>query len=131
MKKILLVDDFEELLNSNVLLLSRKKEWKDFQIDSAKNKQEAINYLENNKDGLELIILDLAIPTREEALEVLMKIKEERFPTRILIITGWIDSSIMAKLSPFQIQDILLKSTGCDELSARAKIAISQPKMLC
>jgi len=129
MKKILVVEDNNVTRKNVVELFSFEKEWKNYKIDGAKNRLEAMNYLDSNKRGLELILLDLGIPTIQEGLDILKRIQKEFISTRILVVSCHTDRDTLSSVAPLGTHGFIAKPIDdFEELLVRSKIAIKESK---
>jgi DNA-binding NtrC family response regulator len=82
--KLLIIDDNKEILDALCEFLSKKK----YDITSANNGLEGLKYLENEKQGFDVVITDLIMPDISGV--ALISIIKKRFPdTLVIAITGW------------------------------------------
>ena len=82
--KLLIIDDNKEILDALCEFLSKKK----YDITSANNGLEGLKYLEQEKQGFDVVITDLIMPDISGV--ALISIIKKRFPDIIVIaITGW------------------------------------------
>lgn len=83
-KKILIIDDNEDVLSTLYQFLSHKK----YQVVSATNGLDALKLFDAEKEGFDLIITDLVMPSISGvAIIAIVKDKKPHIP--IIAITGW------------------------------------------
>jgi len=80
-RRILLVDDEEELLNSLGKVLERRK----MQVFKASNGKNALEFLD--KHVVDIVILDIKMPGMD-GIETLKKIKERDLNVEVILLTG-------------------------------------------
>lgn len=117
-KQVLIVDDEETLTWSLAKSLSSDRETYD--VTTANSGEEALSLFRNKV--FDVVVLDIRLPGIN-GLDVLMKIKEQRPSTKVIIMTAYGSSEIKAKAKargslfyiekPFEIdqmRDLILKS---------------------
>jgi len=129
MRQILIVDD-EKIARKGLtehLALDLDDEEQEYQIDSVGNTNQAINYLTENK-RIELVFLDLALPTLQDGFQVLNKINEDSISTRVLVVSchaNKVENSIVGT----EIHGFLPKPLNWNKIGQITKDVISQPKI--
>ena len=82
--KLLIIDDNKEILDALCEFLSKKK----YDITSANNGLEGLKYLEQEKQGFDIVITDLIMPDISGV--ALISIIKKKYPdTLVIAITGW------------------------------------------
>ncbi|HOD69850.1 MAG: Sporulation initiation phosphotransferase F [Deltaproteobacteria bacterium ADurb.BinA179] len=123
-KQVLIVDDEETLTWSLAKSLSNDRET--YEITTANNGETALSL--TREKPFDLVVLDIRLPGIN-GLDVLLKIKEERPATKVIIMTAYGSSEIKAKAKargslfyiekPFEIdqmRDLILKALREDEV---------------
>jgi DNA-binding NtrC family response regulator len=82
--KILIIDDNEDVLSTLYQFLSHKK----YQVVSATNGLDALKLFEAEKNGFDLIITDLVMPSIS-GVAIIAIVKEKNPDIPIIAITGW------------------------------------------
>ena len=83
-KKILVIDDNEDVLTTITQFLTQKK----FNVLSASNGLDALKQCELEKENIDLIITDLVMPSISGV--AIISIVKEKYPKiPIIAITGW------------------------------------------
>jgi DNA-binding response OmpR family regulator len=83
-EKILIIDDNEDVLSTLYQFLSHKQ----YQVVSATNGLDALKLFDAEKEGFDLIITDLVMPSISGvAIIAIVKDKKPNIP--IIAITGW------------------------------------------
>ncbi len=91
-KQVLIVDDEETLTWSLAKSLSHDREA--YEITTANDGETALSLLK--EDNFDLVVLDIRLPGIS-GLDVLMKIKEDKPSTKVIIMTAYGSSEIKAK----------------------------------
>ncbi len=117
-KHVLLVDDEETLTWSLAKSLTQDREV--YELTTANDGETALSLV--RKDSFDLVVLDIRLPGIS-GLDVLMKIKEEKPATKVIIMTAYGSSDIKAKAKargslyylekPFeinQLRELILKA---------------------
>lgn len=82
--KILVIDDNEDVLSTLYQFLSHKK----YQVVSATNGLDALKLFDAEKEGFDLIITDLVMPSIT-GVAIIAIVKDKRPNIPIIAITGW------------------------------------------
>ncbi len=83
-KKLLIIDDSEEILSALCNYFSQKG----FTVSSAANGLDGLKILENETEGFDLVITDLVLPNISGV--AVISIVKNKFPkTPVIAITGW------------------------------------------
>ena len=109
MTDILVIDD-EVAVNNNIRKILAKK---NFNVDQALSKNEAIKKIEDKAYGL--VLLDLKIP-EVKGLELLKAINDRRPDTRVIIITGYASIETAIESARLGAVDYLPKPFTPDEI---------------
>jgi len=113
---ILVVDD-EVAVNNNIRKILSKR---DFNVDQASTKAEALEKIEENT--YKLVILDLKIP-EVKGLELLKAIRDRRPETMVIIITGYASIETAIEASRMGAVDYLPKPFTPEEIRTAAEKA--------
>ena len=114
--EILVIDD-EVAVNNNVRKILSKK---DFHVDQAVTKAEALEKIEQK--AYALVVLDLKIP-EVNGLELLKAIRDKRPETMVIIITGYASIETAVEASRMGAVDYLPKPFTPDEIRDAAEKA--------
>lgn len=114
--EILVIDD-EVAVNNNVRKILSKK---DFHVDQAVTKTEALEKIEQKSYAL--VVLDLKIP-EVKGLELLKAIRDKRPETMVIIITGYASIETAVEASRMGAVDYLSKPFTPEEIRDAAEKA--------
>jgi DNA-binding response OmpR family regulator len=114
--EILVIDD-EVAVNNNVRKILSKK---DFHVDQAVTKAEALEKIEQK--AYALVVLDLKIP-EVNGLELLKAIRDKRPETMVIVITGYASIETAVEASRMGAVDYLPKPFTPDEIRDAAEKA--------
>ena len=114
MKKILVVDDNEQILRIYRRILSKEG----FDVHTAKDAEKALGLI---NDSFNLVISDFEMPGMNGA--ALCREIKKRFNERIpvIIVSGMIDSARMIQIKKSGADDVLDKTSGIDSLVTSVK----------
>ena len=82
--------------------------------------EEGLNYILNNKDSFDCLILDLLLPTKD-GLSILEALKEKRIDKKILILSALKDSRVMNNIEMFNVDYYMMKPFSLESLELRLK----------
>lgn len=116
---ILLVDD-EDTIES---LLSEMLSFQNFIVIEASSGEEAIKKFEENKNKVDLVILDYHLSDMNGG-KVLEKIRELRKDVPVFIATGVMDESIIEKLNQLRVDKFIEKPYEFDSLLSLISIYV-------
>ena len=118
MSKLMLVDDNEEIIE----LYERAFESiSDIEIVKvAKDGEEAIEYLENNIENIDLIILDIVMP-KKDGIDVLKFMKDNYINKKIIVVTSCNSESTIRKVTEFGANYYMLKPIDVEKLIDKVK----------
>lgn len=108
---ILVVDDEPSVLLTTVLVLERKG----CRIAVAKDGKEAVSTYEQNKDAINLVLLDMMMPIMEgdKTIKALRKINPD---VKIIAVSGFTKEDERYKNSLKDVQAFLVKPYSIDDL---------------
>lgn len=114
--KLLIIDD-------NVQLVEAIKEYfkNNDQIEvkfEAHNGQEGFNLIENKKDKIDMIILDLIMPVKD-GIYVLNEMKDKGIDKDVIVTTSYNATETIREVSEFGVNYYLLKPFDLEELEKR------------
>lgn len=89
---------------------------------------EGLNYILNNKDSFDCLILDLLLPTMD-GLSILEKLKEKRIEKKILILSGYKDNKVMENLTKYNVDYYMMKPFSLESLEYRLKDILLSKKI--
>lgn len=124
-KKILLVEDnlkFSEVINNYFMNNDSIKI-----VHTSHDGLDAINYLKENKDNVDLIILDLVMP-RKDGYFVLAELKKLNITKDIIVTTSFNSASTIRKLSDYGVKFYMLKPFEMEDLEHKIKLVDSLDK---
>jgi len=120
MKKILIIDDDQGVLNYlNILLLQSGE----YQVTTLSNSSRAFQELKN--DGYDLLILDMDMP-EVTGLDILRHIKETNIEIETIVLTGVDDIELAVSAMKLDAFDYLTKPVDNDHLLRLIKAAIEK-----
>ena len=120
--KILIIDDNEDVLSTLYQFLSHRQ----YQVVSATNGLDALKLFDAEKDGFDLIITDLVMPSISGvAIIAIVKDKKPNIP--IIAITGWGEHP-EALATEAKADVVLEKPFELNELEQLIKRLLSQQK---
>ena len=82
--------------------------------------EEGLNYILNNRDSFDCLILDLLVPN-VDGLTILEKLRERRINKRILILSDYKDEIIMRNISRYNVDYYMMKPFSLESLESRLK----------
>lgn len=110
---VLLVDDDPDQLEVRQLLFEREG----YQVVAAPGGHEAVEAFERAQPSL--VVLDLRIPSLEDGLALIRRIRERSQEARIVVLSGWA-AELAGRPERGMVQDVLPKGSGSQKLLARA-----------
>lgn len=113
MSKIMLVDDNEEIIKLYERALNNVSNIEIVKI--ARDGEEAIQYLENNIESLDLIILDIVMP-RKDGIDVLKFMKDNSINKKIIVATSCNSESTIRKVTELGANYYMLKPINLDKM---------------
>jgi CheY-like chemotaxis protein len=113
---ILLVDDEEVVINVNRMVLERLG----YRVFMARSGQEAIEIYQNNKDGIDLVILDMIMPGMggESAFDILKSINPE---LKVLLSSGYSLNGQATKIMERGCQGFIQKPFSIGDISHKIR----------
>jgi len=120
-KKIVIVDDDENIRKTFVLLLGKK-----YRVSSHKDSEEALAKLRNARP--DLVIADFKLP-RLNGLELIKRLRETGFEGEAMLISAHPDMVKIEDLSRFSISHFFVKPLDLNALNVSID-RVLQPKKL-
>jgi DNA-binding NtrC family response regulator len=120
-KKIVIVDDDENIRKTFVLLLGKK-----YRVSSLKDSEEALAKLRNTRP--DLIIADFKLP-HLNGLELIKRLREAGFEGEAMLISAHPDMVKIEDLSRFSISHFFVKPLDLNALNVSID-RVLQPKKL-
>jgi two-component system response regulator (stage 0 sporulation protein F) len=120
-KKIVIVDDDENIRKTFVLLLGKK-----YRVSSHKDSEEALAKLRNARP--DLVIVDFKLP-RLNGLELIKRLRETGFEGEAMLISAHPDMVKIEDLSRFSISHFFVKPLDLNALNVSID-RVLQPKKL-
>lgn len=118
MSKILLVDDNEVIIDLYERTIEKLE---GIEIASiAKDGEEAINFLENNIDDIDLIILDIVMP-KKDGIDVLKFMKNNCVNKKVIIVTSCNSEETIRKVTELGASYYMLKPIDTNKLTEKIK----------
>ena len=118
MSKIMLVDDNEKVIE---LYEGLFKDVSGLEIvNISKDGEEAIKYLENNVENIDLIILDIVMP-KKDGIDVLNFMKENYINKKIIVVTSCNSEATIRKATELGANYYMLKPVSEDKLIEKVK----------
>jgi DNA-binding response OmpR family regulator len=103
-KKILLVEDDESLSS----VLKQKMSSAGFQISTAFNGLEALDFIQKKKQSFDLVLLDLMMPEMD-GFEVLAKLKKSNTKIPVIVLTNLGQKEDFTKVKNLGAVDYIVK----------------------
>jgi len=119
MKSVLIVDDDVNLC----IVLSEELEEHNYKTKYVNSADEAFDYLEYSP--VDLILLDLKMPVKD-GLYVLVKLKEKKINSKIIVLTAYADIESAIKTAYLGAVDFLSKPYDIDDLLFSMKKALEE-----
>ncbi|MCS7231203.1 MAG: response regulator [Elusimicrobiota bacterium] len=114
MKKILIVEDEELLLDAFISALKRRN----YEVIGISNGKEAVDYIKDNK--VDLIILDIKLPDMS-GLQVLESIRKILPSVPIIMCTAYDSFKTDYQVWANQVSDYVVKPVVLEEIEAKIK----------
>jgi len=120
---ILLVDDEEVVINVNRMVLERLG----YKVFMAKSGQEAIEIYQNNKDGIDLVILDMIMPGMEggKTFDFLKSINPD---LKVILSSGYSINEEVARIIERGCQAFIQKPFSMGDLSQKIREVLDNKK---
>ena len=90
--------------------------------------EEGLNYILNNKDSFDCLILDLLLPGKD-GLSILEKLKEKRIDKKIIVLSAYKDSKIMKDLTKYNVDYYMMKPFSLESIETRLKDILVSKKI--
>lgn len=115
-KRIMLVDD-------NKAMVEMLKEYfignKEIEVtETAHDGEEAWNKIKENYKDIDAVLLDLIMP-RKDGIYVLEKIKENKIPINVIVVTSYNEQETIRNISEYGVKYFILKPFDLSELEKR------------
>lgn len=114
--RIVIVDDNEAVISS-----VKKYFWSNAVIDvveTLKDGREALDYLLDNQDSYDLVILDVLLPT-VDGIRILQKLKQEQVDKKIIVLSSYKDDYTIRQAQTLNVDYYMLKPFDMDSLKER------------
>jgi len=118
---ILLVDDDKQITNLTKSILEKLG----YTILLANNGEEALKVFFNNKENIDLAILDLVLPDIN-GTQLLQSLRVNGFNKKIIFCTGFKDDERLVDIQKLDVYRVINKPFLFDELSRIIKSALSE-----
>ena len=115
-KRIMLVDDNKAMVDMLKEYFSDNKQIE--VTDTAYDGEEAWEKIEQNYKDIDAVLLDLIMP-RKDGLYVLEKIKENKLPINIIVVTSYNEQETIRNISEYGVKYFVLKPFDLKELEKR------------
>lgn len=125
MYHILIVDDEESMLKGIEFNLQDNPE---YDVKSAKNKEDAIQILKANE--MDLVVSDLMMPDVTDGLAVMKTAKEQWYNPSVLAMTAFESIENAVKAMQAGADDFISKGFGIDELTFRIEGILKKKKQI-
>ncbi len=120
--RVLLVDDEPMILEAGAALLERLG----FQVHTARDGQEAVEFLEAHPASLDLVLMDLTMP-RLDGREAFQRLRGLEPDLRVILSSGYDEGDSLRELSQQGLTGFLQKPYRLKELSAALRAALKAP----
>lgn len=116
---ILLVDDEETVLEVGVMMLERMG----YQVLLARTSSEAVDIYRANRDGIDLVLLDLNLPG-ERGTDTFKRIREINSDAKVILSTGFCRNQEILDLLNQGCRGMIQKPFGLKELSQKVGLVL-------
>jgi DNA-binding response OmpR family regulator len=116
---ILLVDDEETVLEVGALMLERMG----YQVLLARTSSEAVDIYRANKDGIDLVLLDLNLPG-ERGAETFKRIRRINPDAKVILSTGFSKNQEILDLLNQGCRGMIQKPFGLKELAKQVALVL-------
>ena len=96
---------------------------------TCRNGQEALDYLENSEEEIDLIVLDVFMPYMD-GLETLKKIREQKISAEVIMVTAANDSATIEQTMHSGVIDYLIKPFAYERFQVALEKFVSHKKVL-
>ena len=93
------------------------------------NGEEGLNYILNNRDSFDCLILDLLLPSKD-GLTILETLKEKRIDKKIVILSAFKDNKIMEDITKYNVDYYMMKPFSLESLELRLKDILVSKKVI-
>lgn len=121
--RVLLVDDEPGILETGAALLERLG----FAVRTARDGQEAVECLEADPSGLDLVLMDLTMP-RLDGREAFLRLRALRPDLRVILTSGYDERESLRELASKGLTGFLQKPYRMQELEAALRGALTPAK---
>ena len=118
MSRIMLVDDNEEVIQLYERIFENISKVEIANI--SKDGEEAIGYLENNLENVDLIILDIVMP-KKDGIDVLKFMKDNCINKKIIVVTSCNSEATIRKATELGANYYMLKPISNEKLIEKVK----------
>lgn len=108
---ILVVEDEPNMLR----LLERVLSQRGYQVLTAADGEEAIEVHRSRKDAIDIVLLDLGLPTIS-GQDVLVKLKTENPDVKIVIATGYLEPDLSSEIERAGVRHFIHKPYNLDDV---------------
>ena len=126
MSKIMLVDDNEVIIDLYERAIENISGIEVAAI--ANNGEQAIEILENNVEGIDLIILDIVMP-KKDGIDVLKFMKENNINKKIIVVTSCNSELTIRSVTELGANYYMLKPVDVDTLTEKIKELTKETKV--
>lgn len=123
--RILLADDHQIIRDGIKLMLKKSPEFEI--IQEASNGQEVIEYLSNNADKVDVVLMDINMPEKN-GIEATQYISEHIKSVKVLALTMHAEETYITSMLKAGALGYVLKESGTDELMTAVKTVASGQK---
>ncbi len=124
-KKVMIVDDNKSMVNMLKEFLSSTKDLN--VVKEAYNGEEAWEYLKDNFEEVDILLLDLVMP-KKDGIYLLDKLKENKINLKIIVLTSYNEQETIRNISEYGVRYFMLKPFDLKELHKRIMDLLS-PKV--
>ena len=114
--RLLLIDDNVELIDMVKEYFSSHASIK--VVKEAHDGEEGLNYILNNQDAFDVMLLDLIMP-KKDGISVLEDMKKHNIFKKTIVLTSYNTQDMIRKVSDFGVNYFMLKPFDLDELEKR------------
>lgn len=114
--RIMLVDDNQDI--KDMMLEHFRNNSQIEIIGHAKNGEECIEYLSSNSTDVDLLILDLLMPSKD-GVAVLEYIKNSKVDVQVIVLTSYDTASMVKRVSNFDVHYYIIKPFNLKDLEMR------------
>lgn len=118
-KKIVVIDSNENILNLIQTYFENKSDYSVVKYIS--DGEEALNYLVENKESYDLIVMDLVLPNLD-AINIMKVLESKSIFKRVIITANYINEAVAKELNMYNVAYFMLKPYSLENLCSKISL---------